>query len=142
MVSTGARDSGGIAVRICGSIASLQSHLVQTQLTGLDEEVRIQLHSAIGIRVNADHPSFKQVGIELVVPGAVQTVCHIHTLAITADLDHLWTAQQPAIVLGMSLFARDTTDLDLADKLGMERIGNIVLMKLARPPAGDIQEAV
>src|SRR6266540_5534543 len=137
MISRARQHSGRVAVRICGSIASLQSHLVQTQLTGLHEEIWIKLHAAIGIGVDTDHPSFEEVRIELVIPGAVQAIRHVHALAVSADVNHLWTAQKPAVVLGMSFFACDAADLDLTDELWIEWIRNIVLMKLACSPAGD-----
>src|SRR5215208_2624693 len=142
MVSTGTRDSRGIAERICGSIASLQSHLMQTHFTGLDEEIRIQFHSAIGVGVDTDHPALEQVGIELVIPGAVQAICYVDALGVPANLDHLGATQQPTFVLGVSFLTGDTADLDLADELWIERIRNIILMEFAGSPAGNIQEAV
>ena len=36
----------------------------------------------------------------------------------------------------------DPPDMDRADLLRMERIGDIVLLHLARPEAGDIEETI
>src|SRR5215216_2116552 len=115
---------------------------MQTHFTGLDEEIRIQFHSAIGVGVDTDHPALEQVGIELVIPGAVQAIRYVDALGVPADLDHLGATQQPTFVLGVSFLTGDTADLDLADKLWIERIKNLILIEIPRSPARNLPEAV
>src|SRR5262245_51657072 len=107
MVSQGPQTSGGVAVRIGRSIAALQPHLVQTRLTCMQEEVRVQFHATSWLGIDADHPSFQQVRIELIIPGTIKTVCQVDAFAVAADLNHLWAAQEPSIVFGMSLLANN-----------------------------------
>src|SRR5262249_17047750 len=63
-------------------------------------------------------------------------------LAITADLDHLRSAIQCTIRLGMSGTRDDPSYPDLARELGVEGIGYVILLEIAGAPAGYIEETI
>src|SRR5438067_5107458 len=81
-----------IAIGVRRSVAPFQSKLVCTHPLKLDEELFIELHPALRIGINFHHPALYSVRIELLIPRGVQRVGEISTFAVTADLNHLWTA--------------------------------------------------
>src|SRR5262249_50718570 len=82
------------------------THLVRARRTSsllaeVDEEPLVELHAAVA-RVAIDlqqvRSLFRQVGIELVVPAAVERVGDVESLAVQAELQHLRPASQLAAV--------------------------------------------
>src|ERR1700730_13650567 len=108
-----------------------------------DEEFRVELDSALGLGVKLYHPALDSIGIELGIDRAVERVGEIDAPTIAADLHHLRAAVEPAVLgLRVGCLRDDATDTDLARQLRLEGIGNIVLMQIARAPAGHIKKAV
>src|SRR5215470_1375652 len=64
----------GVAVRIGRCVTALEANLVRAHAIGLEEERRIQFHSASGSHIHLDHPAADAVRIELVVPRSVESV--------------------------------------------------------------------
>src|SRR5262249_12259298 len=103
--------------------------------------VRCKLEAAARVRIGHDLSAWNSVGIELVVPRRVERVGPVDPLAITANLDHLWTACiRLAAWVGRT--ANDAADVDRAHKLRLPGLGNVELTHLAGSPAGDVKELI
>src|SRR5689334_12407814 len=78
-----------VAVRVRRGVATLEPDLVRTQpaeVVAMREEPLVDAQPAVLADVQLRHPGADPVGIELVVPGAVQRVGEVHPLAVPADL--------------------------------------------------------
>src|SRR5271166_2640458 len=142
-MSTAMRPSR-ITVRIRRTVAALQPHLVR-QLTfrPVDEELRIEGHAATRLDIELDHPAVETALIELRIDGAVERVGEIDAASVPADLDHLRAAAKPSVSGGGMGCARDNAaDPHFASELGVERIGDVVLLQVARTPAGHVEKFV
>jgi len=73
-------------------------------LVEVDEEARVQREAAVGLAVELRQPA-AQLGIELVVPGRVQRVRHIHALAVERALQHLRSARERPVGARMTAVA-------------------------------------
>src|SRR5260370_38466006 len=98
------------------------------RLRPLDEEFRIERNATLRPGVELHHPAVDSIGIQLRVDVAVERVCEIYPLPVPADLDHLRSAAERA-VLGARLAPprHDPADAHLAGELGLARIGDAVL---------------
>src|SRR5215210_6514926 len=87
-----------------GYVASGIAHLVGTGgssgfFTEVHVEVLVDLHASLfGVAVDLEQVGalFGHLGVELVVPAAVERVGHVESLAVERELQHLWAALQPA----------------------------------------------
>src|SRR4029434_4579592 len=68
--------------------------LMRTHAVEFHESGRIERDPAVRSHVDLGQPALDPVGIELVIPRAIQRVGHIDALAVAADLDHLRCAVQ------------------------------------------------
>src|SRR4051812_15455755 len=77
-------------------------------------------HAALGVAIDLQHPGL-EIGVELVVPGAVERVGHVETAAVHAELQHLRPAIQLARVPVRSVGdgAEEAAALYLAGELGV-----------------------
>src|SRR5690348_9615138 len=97
-----ARHGSCVAVRIGRSVPAFQAHLMASEFAEINKKTRVELHAALGIRVNLYHPTPDAFRVELRVPRRVERVCEVNTAAITADLHHLRsTVERRACPLGM-----------------------------------------
>ena len=142
--SSTAQPAPGITVRVRRCVAALQADLVRAMLrVELDEELRIEGHRAVGCDVELDHPALDAVGIELIVPRAVERVREVDAPPVAADLDHLRAAvERRRRIRRMRRAPHDAADVDRADELRMERIAHVVLAHLAGAPARRVEVAV
>src|SRR5438093_294942 len=138
--SQGASPSG-IAERVGGGIAPLQPDLVGACLAEVDQEALVELDAAVRVGVDPGQPALQPGRVELVVPGRVERVRHVDAPAVAADLDHLRPAGQRAL-LRVRGAAHDPAELDRPGVARLERVGDVVLAKLASPPAGHVEEPV
>src|SRR5512134_2998703 len=114
-----------------------------THAVEFHESSRIELHAAVRTDVQLGQPALDAVGIELVVPRAIQRVGHVHAPAVTADLDHLWCAVERLVgTRRMWLTTNDAADLHRAGLDRIERVGHVELLQLARAKARHIQETI
>src|SRR5262245_57716927 len=91
--------------------------------------VLCEFEAAGCVRISHDLGSRHSVGIELVVPGRVERIGPVNSLAVTADLDHLRTAYiRLAARVGGT--ANDAADVDRTRKPWLPRIGDVVLTQL------------
>src|SRR5258705_14006854 len=103
------------AVRIGAGVTALQVNLVRTHAVALDESGLIELDAAVRAHVDLGQPALDAVGIELIVPRAIQRVGHVEALAVTADLDHLrCTVERFVRTRWMRLAANDASELHRA----------------------------
>ena len=133
------RLDGRIAEAVGRTIAAFQPDLVAAQTLGeVDVEVLVQRQASVFADIGHHHLPALGVRVELIVPRGIKRVRPVDTLAVAADLDHLRTKGE-ILAVGMFGTACDAAQLDLAGQLGVHRVGDIVLMHLAQPPAGDIE---
>ena len=86
---------------------------------------------------------FDAVGIELVVPRAIERVGHVDALAVTADLDHLRCAVQRLVRTRRVRLATNHAPIFTEPvSTGIERIGHVELLQLACAKARDIEESI
>src|SRR6266516_1631968 len=69
-------------------------HAAPTGRIAFDEEALVEADAAALADVQLGHPRADAVGVELLVPGAVQGIGEVHALAVPADLHHLRAAGQ------------------------------------------------
>src|SRR5215813_3465318 len=133
-----------IAIGIRRTVAALQANLMRTlPLWPIDEEFRVEGHAAIRLDVELHHPTIDAFGIELRIDGAVERIGEIDAPSVAADLDHLRASIELAVLRTRMARARDdAADADLADEFCIERIGHVVLVQVAGPPARHVEEAV
>src|SRR5207302_796792 len=126
-----------IAVGIRRAVAAFEPHLMRQMRCGpVDEEIAVKRNAAVRSSIELHHPALEPVGIELRIDRAVERVGEIDALAVTADLDHLWAAIEGAISLGMARTRNNAADPHLAGELGIEGIGDVILVEIAGSPAG------
>src|SRR3954470_14823518 len=121
--STGASSSRG-AVRIRRAVAAFEPHLGrQLSLRPVDEEFWIEGDAALRVRVELHHPAVEAALVELAVDGAIEGVGEVDALAVAADLHHLWSTAELAVLgAGMAGAGHDAADPHLAGELGVERV--------------------
>ena len=102
----------------------------------LDEELFIELHSALRVRVELYHPTLQPIGIDLLVPRRVERIGEIDALAIAADFNHLRTAVERLLGLArVSRTAHDAAEMDRACLLRVGGVRDVVLDELTRSPS-------
>src|SRR6266852_4790663 len=126
-----------VAVGVGRAVAALEPHLVWTvRLRPLHEELLVEGDTTILLGVELDHPAVDAVGIELRVNGAVERVGEVDASAVPADLNHLRAAAECAVLgAGMRGPGDDAADPHLAGELGVERVGDVILLQIAGAPA-------
>src|SRR5829696_718496 len=77
------------AVGVGAGVAALQMHLVRTHAVEFHESRGIEGNAAVRVGIHLRQPTLDPIGIELVVPYAIERIGDVHALAVTADLDHL-----------------------------------------------------
>src|SRR5688572_30969150 len=98
----------------------------------LHEESLVERDAAPRPGIQLHHPALKAVGIKLLIDDAIKRVREIDATAIAADLHHLRSAIECA-VLGarMAGAGDDAADPNLAGELRLEGIGNVILQQVA-----------
>src|SRR3989442_13268656 len=115
-------------------------HLVEALLR-LHEELAVELDATLVTHVELGDPTLQAVGIELVVPGLVQSIRDVDALAVAAYLHHLGAAvERPGI--RMRGAPDDPAEAHRPGLYGAERVGDVVLPEFAGTPARHIEEAV
>src|ERR1051326_5646877 len=100
----------------------------QLSLGPIDEEFGIEGDAALGLGVELHHPAVEAALVELRVDRAVERIGEVDAPAVAADLDHLRTAAELAVLgAGMARARDDAADPHRAGELGIERVGNVVL---------------
>src|SRR5215470_4526324 len=108
-----------------------------------DEEALVEGDATAEIGVELHHPAVDAVRIELRIDGAVERVGEIDALAVAANLHHLRPTVEIAVLgAGMRRPRHNAADAYLTSELRIERIADIVLLQVARAPAGHIEELV
>src|SRR5207248_10066253 len=102
-----------------GTVASLLAHLVRARraagpLVEVDEEVAVDLHSAVRVAVHAQEPG-AQARVELVVPGRVERVGDVKTAPVERELEHLRAAVQ--LAAGVARLAEQAAEPELPGQL-------------------------
>src|SRR6266508_3065481 len=88
-----------IAIRIRGAVTPLQADLMRPMaLRPMDEEFRIERDTSGGVGVELDHPAVDALRIELRIDRAVERVGEINAPAVAADLDHLRSTTELAVL--------------------------------------------
>ena len=109
----------------------------------LQQEVAIEMHSAVLADIDFGHPAANAVRVELLVPCGIERIGEIDTAPIAADLHHLRATIESSVLLArMGRAAHDAADLYGADEARTERIRYIVPLQLTCAPAGDVQVPV
>ncbi len=86
------RPRSGVAVRVAGCIAALEPDLVHpaaAEYVAFEEEPLVEADAAAIANVKLRHPRADAIGVELIVPRAIQRVGEVDALAVPTDLDHL-----------------------------------------------------
>src|SRR5215210_3211967 len=117
-----------------GYVASRVAHLVGTGgstgfFTEVHVEVLVDLHAPLfGVAVDLEQVGalFGHLGVELVVPAAVERVGDVEPLAVEGELEHLRSTFQLAS-RGLLALAEQTAAPDLAGEARVGRITYIVL---------------
>src|SRR5262245_24302446 len=101
----------------------------------LDEEFRIELDATLRLDIELHHPAVYALGIYLSIDCAIERIRKVHASTIPADLHHPWTAIKTAIPCARMVGSRyNAANTHFARKLGLERIGDVVLLQIARAP--------
>src|SRR5690242_21771356 len=108
-------------MRIRRRVPAFESHLVRARLAEVDEEVRVDGEAAVRGGVELHHPAGESVGVELVVPRAVERVGEVDATAVAADLYHLRTAGEYA-ALRVRRAPHDAAEVHRASELRLERV--------------------
>ena len=107
------------------------------------EEPRVQGQTAGRVGVEPGHPCAHPVGVELVVPGAVERVGDVDPPAVAADLDHLRPAGQRQVGRGRVRGAGgDAAEAHLPGQPWVERVAHVVPQEPAGTPRGHVQGPV
>src|SRR5215213_5536199 len=118
-------------------------HTSAAELLPAGEEPLVQAHLTAGADVDLGHPCADAVGMELVVPGAVERVREVDPPSVAAHLDHLRAAREWFVGgCGMRCVADDSPEAHGADLTWPSGIGDVVLLELTGPPARDVEEAI
>src|SRR5215469_3444287 len=89
-----------------------------------DKEFWIERDAAVCSGVELHHPAVEPALIELAVDRPIQRIGEIDASAVAADLDHLRSAAELAVLgAGMPGAGHDAADPHLASELGIERVG-------------------
>src|SRR5215470_15811398 len=127
--------ASGEAIGIRRRVAALQAHLVRQQtLRPVDEKVGVKLDAALRLGVDLHRPSVDSVRIELGINRPVERAGEVNSPAVAAYLDHLRRPGKRPRCTGVRRLRHDAADAQLAGKLGVERIGDVVLMEIAGAP--------
>src|SRR3954452_9028661 len=106
----------------------------------VDEKFRIEGHPATRLHIELDHPSVEAALVELRIDSSIERIGEIDPAAIPADLDHLRAATELSILRPRMRCPRDNAaDPHFARELGIERIGDIVLLQIAGAPARHVK---
>src|SRR5580765_7426941 len=106
------------------------THPVELQETGA-----IEFDAAIRPHVDLGQPSLDAIGIELLIPRAIERVGHVEAFAVATDLDHLRCAVERFVgTRWMRLAADDASELHRTGLDRVERIGDVELLQLACAP--------
>src|SRR5690348_4731034 len=112
-------------------------------LRPIDEELWIERDPAGGVGIELDHPAVDALRVELRIDGAVKRVGEINATAIAADLDHLRSASELAVLRRRVARARDdSADAYFAGQLWIERVRYVVLLQIAGAPASHVEQAI
>src|SRR5262249_25110319 len=131
-----------IAERIRRAIPAIEPDLMRSVSVGEAHPVVLrQFETTARASMRHDLNTRYAVGIKLVVPSRVERVGPVDPLAVTADLDHLWTAGV-GLAAGMGCTAGDAAHVHRARKLGLSRFGDVILTHLSGSPAGDVEELI
>src|SRR5690348_5034876 len=109
----------------------------------LHEELRIESHRAVVSDVELHHPTLQAIGVELIVPSAVERVGKIYALSVAADFDHLRSAVER--LRGVAWVRRafgDAADANRTDELRIEWVANVVLSHFSGAPTRCIKVLV
>src|SRR6476619_7089602 len=107
----------------------------------MGEEPLVNAQPDLGVDVELGHPGADAVGVELLVPRAVERVGEVHPLPVSADIDHVWTAGQWHLGhRGMRGTTDDPAQVYRSHFAWVRRIGDVVLLQLSCAPAGDVEE--
>src|SRR5215470_9234282 len=118
-------------------------NLMAAQSVEFQKELGIDLHAALRTGIELDHPALHALGIKLFVPRSVERIGEIDAAAIATEFDHLRaTVERDLRPRGVRRTANDTAEMDGAGEFRVEGIGDIVLLKFAGAPAGDVEEAI
>ena len=136
-----------VAVGVARGVTALQPDLVNpaaAEHVSFGEEPLVERDPAVGrAGIELGHPRADSLRVELVVPRAVQGVRHIHAPSVTADLDHLRPAAQRNARFGrVRGLSGDAAEPHRSGLPWVERIADVVLLELPRPPAGHVEETV
>ena len=112
----------GVAERVGGCVAALQSHLVRARrVVELDREFLIEAHAAVVRNARASPSSLSRRRDRTGRPTRVQRIGHVDALAVAAHLDHLRAAiQRPRRTCRMRRASDDAADRTDADELRVE----------------------
>src|SRR6266540_4138938 len=109
----------------------------------VDEEFRVECDTPRRGGVELDHPAVDALRIELRVDRAVERVGEINAPAVAADLHHLRSTIELAVLRTRVGRARhDPSNPHLSGELRVEWIRHVVLLQVAGAPARDVEEAV
>src|SRR5207248_9764008 len=128
-----------VAVRVRGSVAALEPHLVRAFALERHEEVGIHRDPALLLGVDLGKPAADAVGIELRVPRRVERVRQVDASAVPADLDHLRAAVELA-TFGVRRARDDSAQAHRSGEARTEGVADVVLAEFARSPAGHVEE--
>src|SRR5215211_5217984 len=135
--------SRDVAVGVGGRVAALEPYLVRPfTYIELDEEVGVYRETALRARVQLGDPAVDPFRVELGVPRGVQGVAEVHSAPVPAQLHHLRSAVQGLAGPWVRRLADDPAKVDGSRVPGVERVRDVVLAHLPRPPAGDVEEPV
>src|SRR6266446_9750946 len=118
-----------VAVRVAGCIAALEPDLVHPPApedVAFEEEPLVEADAAALANVKLGHPRADAIGVELIVPRAIQRVGEVDALAVPTDLDHLRAAGQRLVRPGrVRLAAYDAADPHGACLDRVERVADV-----------------
>src|SRR5206468_13072730 len=99
------------------------------------------LHAALRFGVEFHHPAPDAFRIKLSVPRTIQRVGEVDALAVAAELHHLRRpVERSPGPPGMRGLAHDAAKVRRSGLSRVERIGDIVLQKLAGAKTGNVEE--
>src|SRR6476660_7683557 len=106
------------------------------------EKVFVKFDPALWLGVDLDHPALDPIGIKLAIDCAVERIGEVDAAPIATHLYHLRSAIKRLTLLRMRGAGDNATDAQFPRKLRLERVGDVVLVKLACAPAGDVKVLV
>src|SRR4249919_325420 len=106
------------------------------------EEVFVKFDPTLWLGVDLDHPSLDPIGIKLAIDCAVERIGEVDAASIATDLYHLGSAIKRLTAPWMRGAGDNATNAQFPSKFRLERVGDVVLVKLACAPAGDVKVLV